>query len=389
MLNSVRIRLTLWHAGLLALALLAFALAAYVLVARLALRQTDAALADAANEFAIVVVAESEDEENRDTARAIAEAMREVRFRDRRFWLFDARQKLVATNADGPAAASAPPPVNTGYATFTDANGGRGRAYAQPLDFAGQRYALAVARPLNDQDEMLRQLRLALFAAIPLTLLCAALGGYFLARRSLRPVAAMGDTAARIGAANLHERLPVANEKDELGRLALVFNGLLGRLDDSFTRQKQFMADASHELRTPVAIVCGESEVTLARADRPAGEYREALAIVHEEGRRLTRIVEDLFTLARADAGNYPLNPTDFYLEELVAECVRAARSLAGQRGITLQRAAAAEMPFRGDETLLRRMLLNLLDNALKHTSAGGCVTVACQPSGASYNVTA
>jgi signal transduction histidine kinase len=196
----------------------------------------------------------------------------------------------------------------------------------------------------------------------------------------------MSETAARIGAANLHERLPVINERDELGRLAQAFNKLLARLDESFEQQRRFMADASHELRTPVAIVRGESEVALSRDGREAGDYRESLAIVHDEGRRLTHIVEDLFTLARADAGQNPLKLTDFYLDEAVAECVRAVRTLASGQGVSLDsNAPREEMPFRGDEELIRRMLLNLLDNAIKFTQPNGRVSVACETMGKEY----
>src|SRR6185503_11895699 len=154
----------------------------------------------------------------------------------------------------------------------------------------------------------------------------------------------------------------------ELGSLARTFNELLARLDVSFEQQRRFMADASHELRTPVAIVCGESEVALSQAERSPEEYRESLMILHEEGRRLTRIVEDLFTLARADVGQYGLAPVSFYLDETAAECVRAVCSLAAQHGVNLIHRHGVEMPMRGDEGLVRRMILNLLDNAIKYT---------------------
>jgi len=195
----------------------------------------------------------------------------------------------------------------------------------------------------------------------------------------------MSSHAGRIGAANLHERLAVQNEKDELGQLARSFNSLLDRLSQSFERQQRFMADASHELRTPVAILRGESEVALSQQARSAEEYRESLGVLHQEAARLTRIVEDLFTLTRADAGQYPLQPHDFYLDELVAECVHSARTLAQAKRISLCFEGTAESPIHADESLLRRMIMNLLDNAIKYTPAGGRVTVACRRVGAEY----
>ena len=138
------------------------------------------------------------------------------------------------------------------------------------------------------------------------------------------------------------------------------------------------MADASHELRTPVAVVCGESEVALSRPMREEAEYRESLTIVNDEGQRLTRMVEDLFTLARADAGEYLLVVADFYLDESVNECVRSVRSLAVQKELEVfYEAPVNEIAFRGDEPLIRRMVLNVLHNAIKYTPKGGQVRVS------------
>jgi signal transduction histidine kinase len=145
------------------------------------------------------------------------------------------------------------------------------------------------------------------------------------------------------------------------------------------------MADASHELRTPVAILRGEAEVALSQQARSTEEYRESLGVLHHEAERLTHIVEDLFTLTRADAGQYPLQPRDFYLDELVAECVHSARTLALAKKICLNFEEAAESPIHADESLLRRMILNLLDNAIKYTPEGGRVTVHCHCAAEEY----
>jgi heavy metal sensor kinase len=252
----------------------------------------------------------------------------------------------------------------------------------------GRKIVVVIATSLHEQDETLAQARRAFYVAIPLALVVASLGGYFLARQSLAPVVAMGDRAARIGASNLHARLPTPNPRNELGRLAQIFNELLARLDLSFEQQRRFMADASHELRTPVAIVCGESEVALSQDALNTEGYRESLAIVHDEGRRLTRIIEDLFMLARADAGQYQPDFTTFYLDETVGECARAVRSLAAQHGLELHyRHAGDELLFRGDEGLIRRMILNLLDNAIKHTPTGGRVGVGLTHDDSGYSI--
>jgi signal transduction histidine kinase len=197
----------------------------------------------------------------------------------------------------------------------------------------------------------------------------------------------MSEKAARMGAQNLDERLPVLNPRDELGYLASTFNDLLERLTRSLEQQRRFMADASHELRSPVSIIRGEAEVALSQARTPE-EYRGSLAIALDEARRLSQIVDDLFTLARADAGQYPLRPRDFYLEEVAVECVRAARSMAAARGIALTYEPDGELPIHGDEALVRRLTMNLLDNAIKYTPEGGKINVACRRAGSEYSLT-
>src|SRR5436305_9193691 len=175
-----------------------------------------------------------------------------------------------------------------------------------------------------------------MLATAPLALLVAALGGYVLARKSLAPVVRMSEKARAIGATNLTERIEVANPRDELGELAATLNDLLGRLDRSFSDQRRFMADASHELRTPVAILQGELDVTLSRGDRNAAEYRESLEVMHKTVRRLTRIVRDLFLLARSDAGDIPVKREPLYAGDVVSQTARAYKNLAAERGVAL-----------------------------------------------------
>ena len=169
-------------------------------------------------------------------------------------------------------------------------------------------------------------------------------------------------------------RLRLPHSEDELGVLARAFNELLERLDDALSNQRRFMADASHELRTPVSVVRSAAEVTLGRETRSEPEYRETLAVIAEHARRLGRMVDDMMTLARADAFGLKLEATGLYLDELLAECAGDAAVLARERGVVVRCSPAAETPFRGDERLLRQMLMNLLDNAVRHTPGEGHV---------------
>jgi len=423
MFSLVRARLTLWYTGVLALVLISFALAGYLFLSYTLNRRTDDALGEMANAFATTLTNEEADSHQGEANAAssedakntpdetVKEAVSQNQFRDYQIVVYaDAHREIAASAVPqtrnepgrtrstisligapkilGVLDAVARTPGSTLYfGTLSDGDS-QYRVVGRRVQARGRAYTLVVLRSLHDQEDLLEGASYALLIAVPLALLLASIGGYFLARKSLAPVVRMSATAARIGAANLHERLPIANERDELGGLARVINALLARLDTSFEQQRRFMADASHELRTPIAIMRSEAEVALAEPESSNAELRESIAIFKDETKRLTRIVEDLFMLARADAGQYKLTPKEFYLDELAGEVARAVRTLAAERELTLQLDAAKEMPFRGDENLLRRLLLNLVDNAIKYTPKGGAVTISCRREAKHYIIT-
>jgi heavy metal sensor kinase len=256
------------------------------------------------------------------------------------------------------------------------------RARIEP---SGTEYIILVSSDLEATDEELESLRGILMYVVPSALVLAGIVGWFLARHSLSPVMLMADHARRIGVTNLEERIPVANSRDELGRLAGTFNELLERLSASFARQRQFMADASHELRTPVATARTAATVSLQKPHRAESEYREALEIIEQQTGRLARIVEDMFTLARADAGNYPMQRMPLYLDELVDEVARGSQVLANRKDVAIKRSVIENAPFTGDEDLLRRMLANLVDNAIKHAPHNSSVNLELAATGNSY----
>jgi len=402
--DSLRGQLTLWYTGVLALVLIAFALVTYQYLARTAQQRTDRSLADTANAFISTLVTEANDE-NQTVKAAATETTEAFHFPDRQVIVYDQQHQLIAAsrvpqNIAAPDQWFSPNEQTSALTDLQAAAAQSGQSYLTLVNnghlirlFAtvsrsgrepeiAQNLTIVMAQSLSEQTAALGQARRAFFIAVPLALLLASVGGFFLARKSLAPVLEMSRQAARIGATNLDERLPVPHSRNELSQLAQIFNELLARLDSSFEQQRRFMADASHELRTPVAIVCGESEVALANAGRSREDYRESLKVVYEEGRRLTRVVEDLFTLARADAGQYPFERCNMYLEETVAQCVRSVDSLAQQQGLSLQfETSVRELFFSGDEGLIRRMTLNVLDNAIKYTPRGGAVRISLQRS--------
>ena len=244
------------------------------------------------------------------------------------------------------------------------------------MSAAGVRYIVMVGNSLDATDDELESLRGILAWVIPLGLLIAGVGGWFLARKSLAPVVAMADQARRIGVGGVDGRLPVANPRDELGRLAATFNELLDRLGASLVQQRQFMADASHELRTPVATARTAAGVALQRPHRGEEEYRDTLEIIEQQTARLSRIVDDMFLLARADAGNFPIRKTPMYLDEVLDEVVRAARVLSRARQIDVRLASEEGAAMTGDEEMIKRMIVNVLDNAVRHAPSGSIVDV-------------
>ena len=405
MFESVRVRLTFWYVGVLALFLVVLSLGTYFIFWRSTVQRTDSDLSELSDAFLTTLRAELRDSPGPEALKLAAEAaIVEHRFRDHVFAILDSTGGILISSEDLPSEESVPRGLFSSEsfrrlidASFSSSSGkhlasvkGGGSGYrglARRFTALGETYTLVVLRSLRPQQQMLDGVAETFAWVIPIAVLLASVSGYFLARKSLAPVVAMSNQAGHISAANLHERLHVKNEKDELGHLARSFNQLLERVDQSFERQRRFMSDASHELRTPVAILRGESEVALSRTSRPAEEYRESLRVLHSEAQRLTRIVEDLFTLTRADAGQYPLEQRDFYLDELLHECAHATRTLASSKQISLACEVSEELPIRADEALLRRMILNLLDNAIKYTPAGGRVVTTCQRADSEYEL--
>ena len=265
-----------------------------------------------------------------------------------------------------------------GRTELLDAPGAR--CIVAPID---AHHVLVATQSLAMHRNALDELRRALLVSVPAALLLAALGGSLLARRSLAPVTRMTDDASRIEAQRLSDRITITSD-DEIGRLGTVLNALLARLERSFAQQRQLVADSSHELRTPVSVIRSEADVTLSR-DRTADEYREALDVIRSESVHLTRLIEDMLLMARADAQQLPLQSVDFELCDVVDDAARSMRTLAGAKGVELTAATDGTMPMRGDPELVRRMLVDLLDNGVKFTPPGGRVEIATRKDDGRY----
>ena len=247
------------------------------------------------------------------------------------------------------------------------------------VQLAGDDHAigmLQIARSEQDIEAALDQLRVLMMLAVPLLLLLAITGGLFLADRALRPINRIADTAERIGVEDLSQRINLAASPDEVGRLATMFDRMLERLDQAFERQRQFTADASHELRTPLTLLISQGDVALERS-RSAKEYRQVISSMREDAARMARLLDELLTLARADAGQHKLTLEMLVVNDLVDDVVAAMAPLAEARRIHLRGDTIARMTVEGDQARLTQLLVNLIDNGLKYTPAGGTVTVS------------
>jgi len=373
--KSIRAQLTLWYLAFFTILLAGFSAFLYTLLSRSLHQRLDAALTSTADTAASFFQGEVI-EANGDVRAAAAETLRELRIRDVSIAISDGRSWLASGGK--PECALPPAPAGRSLTTLAGCGPRGARVLTVPAQVAGRRYFLAVAAPLDSIDEQLDALLGLFLIALPLAILAAGVGGFLLAGRSTAPLVAMAQQAEAIGAKNLDRRLEIGVVENEVGRLARVFNELLGRLEHSFASMKAFMADASHELRTPLAVIRGEVDVALER-DRAPEDYRESLAIVQDETRRLSRLVDDLLNLARADGGTRPLDIEDLYLNDLVESCCQAVRPLAIRKRISLEAECPAEVAFRGDAHLLGRMISNLLDNAVRYTPEGGAVRIALE----------
>jgi heavy metal sensor kinase len=290
----------------------------------------------------------------------------------------------------GPASGSRPLPLSgearanarrglPTFETFELEPGAPVRLLTMPVVQGGRLVNLVqVGIPLRRTHDAMNRYVRTLLALIPLGLALATAGGALVARRALSPVIAMSRTARRITAEDLAERIPVRGAGDELDHLADTLNAMLVRLEAAFVQVRRFAADAAHELRTPLIALRGELEVGL-RADRSSGEYRRVLQSALENVERLVRLAEDLLVLSRASAGGVQRSdPVD--VEALVLGALDAGARLAHGRGVTVRLGAVAPAVVKGDPVALERALLNLVDNSVRYTPAGGKVELSGAP---------
>jgi heavy metal sensor kinase len=373
---SVHTRLTLWYAGALLAILVVISVLSYSLLAWSLAQDVDRSLLALAG--------------------VVRDAPRGDAFDEAEWWLRDLldpeHQLVQLLGPDGrlrmrswrlrddvlPLSPDARRSVAAGRAVFETVtlHGQRVRTVALPVQRNGRLVEVVqVGVPLAPTERTLHRWIEALFVLVPLGVGLAAAGGRVMARAALRPVDEMARAARRIDAEALARRITVRGTGDELDRLAETLNGMLARLENTFGGMRRFSADAAHELRTPLTALKGTLEVAL-RSDRSGAEYRAALASALEEVERLVRLAEDLLLLSRSTAG--PESPrARVELESLVLDVADVGARLAKDRSVTVRVGSVAPVAVLGDAGSLRRALLNLVENGVKYTPAGGRVEVS------------
>jgi len=365
---SVRTRLTLWHAGVLTLIVCIFSVGILLFVRARLYAGLDAQLD---REIATIgKVYREEPDELRDLASNWGITLFQVNENG------GIREQTEAWEREGLSRA-----LQTGGSasplSWTGPDGRRYRVHS----VSEPSYRVAAALDETPVRDTLWTLAVILATGIPFAAGLAVAGGYFLAGRVLSPVGAMAQRAREITAESLAKRLPVDNAQDEFGRLATVFNDTLSRLQDAFERLRRFTADASHELRTPLTAMRSVGEVALQNT-LDAVAYRDVIGSMLEEVDRLTRLVESLLILTRADSGKIQLAPEALDLGRLVGHVVEQLRVLADEKQQELTLRAPIRVQATGDAALIRHALMNLVHNAIKYTPNGGAITVEVNSTG-------
>lgn len=364
--RSIRFRLTVWYALAMAVALGLFGSLIWLSMRQQLYREIDAALAVRAERFESYLAREAEEvstsEQLQDELEEFAQGLPAAD-------VVDLNGSLGFQFHYPPA----PAPVRRR----------RFRVAERSFVADGETFRLRLSTSMEDAGHTLELLQALLLALMPVAIGISCLAGVWLSRRALRPVDEVTHAARRIGIDNLSERLPVPATGDELQRLTETWNAMLARLDAAVSTLSQFAADASHELRTPLAVIRTSAELALRRARSPE-EYRDALRGIETEAERMGQLVENLLFLARSEAqpAGSPKESAD--LRAIIEEAAREMRPVAEERGVRIRVDAPGDASalVRGSRAALARMLLALLDNAVKYSPRGADVVMSLATQG-------
>lgn len=376
--QNIRTRLTLWYTAILALLMILFAL---ISLGGLYWRLTDEMDDALAEDYEIIerLIEVKPDGELRFPGPADPE------FHDRWFEVWSENGQLVYQSRPIRHLTLGPPPSPAtldapfSYTSRQLANGMRTRQFSGTMNLEGKRYFIRIARSEEEVWEEVRKVAGFMGFSFLIVLVLSLAGGHFLAGRMLRPIDRMTRKARQISAENLGERLPVVNPEDELGRLATVMNSMLERLQRAFEELRRFTADAAHELRTPLTAIRSVGEVGMQNHKSPE-EYREIIGSMLEETDRLSRLVDNLLFLTRADASRITLNREEVRLLDEISRVAELLQPLAEEKDQRISVEGQKTVRVSVDRLVFREALINILDNAIKYSPRGGRISVRVSP---------
>jgi heavy metal sensor kinase len=383
--RSIRFRMALWYAALLASALVLFGAATYIGLERYLQKSLEESLIKQARSIGDVLIVNIKQSGEDYVVNEITEHYSpEINGRLIRVSRADGRQVFISgLPKDGtfdPARLPPPElPISEAYSHEVEMSDGHEiLLHALPyVSRDGAQFLIEVGAPYNQIESILRGLLLTFALGLPLIVALAISGGYVLMRRALLPVDEIRQKAAQITSSNLSERLPVVHTGDELERLATDLNRMIERLEKSFHQINRFSADASHELRTPLTVLQGELESMARNGSNLSPETRDTIGSALEETQRLTKIVENLLAISRLEAGEArgQLERLDF--ADLARSTADQMRLLADEKHIQLDCKGADPVTVEADPARLKQVIVNLLDNAIKYTPDGGKVSIS------------
>jgi heavy metal sensor kinase len=379
-MRSIRFRLTVWYAAIIALTLTAFCALAYIGLERYMTAELSTQLSNQANQIAQTWLREINASGPDYVVSEIDEHLspqitnRFIRItRDQGSPLY--LPKPPRDDSFDPDQVPLTAVTRAGFRQERPA-GKKLLIYSMPVTAdGGGAYTVEVGEAYRHVEGTLHGLAGIFIIVLPVALALATGGGYLLIKRALGPVDELSSAAEHITSRNLSERLPVPKTGDEIERLSLTLNKMIERLEGSFRRVTQFTADASHELRTPLTILRGELEVAL-RRDGGGAQSRDTLESTLEETERLSKTVENLMVLSRLDSGELKLELTEFDLSALCKDTVDQMRLLAEDKSIDMICPSSTSVGVRADLLRIRQILINLIDNAIKYTAAGGRIEI-------------
>ena len=235
---------------------------------------------------------------------------------------------------------------------------------------------IRVSRSLQSLTDTLFNLRIIMFISVPLYGLLASIGGLLLAKRALRPIDHITKTAQEISKGDLTQRLKLNRTEDEVGKLAVIFDEMLDKLESSIKKERQFASDASHELRTPISIITAQAEEVL-RGKHEIKEYKEAIETVYDESKKMSHIISQLLMIYRSNEGRYKFHLEILNLNMIIEDIVNEFQDVANTNGLSISFKAEEEIKIKADQTLLTRLFINIIDNAIKYTNRNGKINIS------------